>query len=72
MIILSENMGLFFIANLIIIVSNMINSIYKIFFEKSRDIKYIIFLYLVEFTLFLSIFNKSNDIINIYKYKVHK
>ncbi|WP_195346153.1 ATP-binding protein [Paraclostridium sordellii] len=71
MIILSENMGLFFIANLIIIVSNMINSIYKIFFEKSRDIKYIIFLYLVEFTLFLSIFNKSNDIINIYKYTIY-
>lgn len=71
MIILSENMGLFFIANLIIIVSNMINSIYKIFFEKSRDIKYVIFLYLVEFTLFLSIFNKSNDIINIYKYTIY-
>ncbi|CEP47552.1 two-component sensor histidine kinase [[Clostridium] sordellii] len=71
MIILSENMRLFFIANLIIIVSNMINSIYKIFFEKSRDIKYVIFLYLVEFTLFLSIFNKSNDIINIYKYTIY-
>lgn len=71
MIILSENMELFFIANLIIIISNMINSIYKIFFEKSRDIKYVIFLYLVEFTLFLSIFNKSNDIINIYKYTIY-